>query len=122
MEEKTVLVVDVSETIRRQVAAALSRAGFNVVEAHDGVEGLERIDENALCMVILDVAMPRMGGLEMLDQLRENPDHKDLPVLMLTTEVQTAMIQRAKKACARGWIIKPVKSEQLVEAVLKLSR
>jgi two-component system chemotaxis response regulator CheY len=121
VKEKIVLVVDDSETIRQQVAGALERAGFSVVEAADGVDGLERANENELCMVILDVNMPRLSGLEMLERLRENPKHKTLPVLMLTTEVQQSMIERAKKAGARGWMIKPVKMDQLVSAVTKLA-
>lgn len=121
MKQKIVLVVDDSETIRQQVAGALERAGFSVVEAADGVDGLERANQNELCMVILDVNMPRLSGLEMLERLRENPKHKTLPVLMLTTEVQQSMIERAKKAGARGWMIKPVKMDQLVSAVTKLA-
>lgn len=121
MKEKIVLVVDDSETIRQQVAGALERAGFSVIEAADGMAGLERADQNELCMVILDVNMPRLSGLEMLERLRENPKHKTLPVLMLTTEVQQSMIERAKKAGARGWMIKPVKMDQLVSAVTKLA-
>ncbi|HWA75249.1 MAG TPA: response regulator [Polyangiaceae bacterium] len=121
MKDKVVLVVDDSETIRQQVASALERAGFSVVEAADGVDGLERASENELCMVILDVNMPRLNGLDMLERLRENPKHQALPVLMLTTEVQQSMIERAKKAGARGWMIKPVKMDQLVSAVTKLA-
>jgi len=121
VKEKIVLVVDDSETIRQQVAGALERAGFSVIEAADGVDGLERANQNELCMVILDVNMPRLSGLEMLERLRENPKHKTLPVLMLTTEVQQSMIERAKKAGARGWMIKPVKMDQLVSAVTKLA-
>ena len=121
MKDKVVLVVDDSETIRQQVASALERAGFSVVEAADGVDGLERASQNELCMVILDVNMPRLNGLDMLERLRENPKHQALPVLMLTTEVQQSMIERAKKAGARGWMIKPVKMDQLVSAVTKLA-
>lgn len=121
MKDKVVLVVDDSETIRQQVASALERAGFRVVEAADGVDGLERANQNELCMVILDVNMPRLNGLDMLERLRENPKHQSLPVLMLTTEVQQSMIERAKKAGARGWMIKPVKMDQLVSAVTKLA-
>jgi two-component system chemotaxis response regulator CheY len=121
VKDKVVLVVDDSETIRQQVASALERAGFSVVEAADGVDGLERANQNELCMVILDVNMPRLNGLDMLERLRENPKHQALPVLMLTTEVQQSMIERAKKAGARGWMIKPVKMDQLVSAVTKLA-
>lgn len=121
MNERKVLIVDDSETIRQQVASALERAGFGVVEATDGIDGLERASQNELCMVILDVNMPRLNGLEMLERLKSDPRHAKLPVLMLTTEVQQSMIERAKKAGARGWMIKPVKMDQLVSTVNKLT-
>ena len=76
---------------------------------------------NDLCMVILDVNMPRLNGLEMLERLKSDPRHAKVPVLMLTTEVQQSMIERAKKAGARGWMIKPVKMDQLVSTVTKLT-
>jgi two-component system chemotaxis response regulator CheY len=121
VNERKVLIVDDSETIRQQVASALERAGFGVVEATDGIDGLERASQNELCMVILDVNMPRLNGLEMLERLKSDPRHAKLPVLMLTTEVQQSMIERAKKAGARGWMIKPVKMDQLVSTVNKLT-
>jgi two-component system chemotaxis response regulator CheY len=118
---KTVLVVDDSETIRNQLAAALERAGFTVIEARDGMDGLECIENNTLSLVILDVNMPRLNGLDMLDRLKASGKNANLPVLLLTTEVQQSMIERAKKAGARGWMVKPVKMEQLVSAVTKLA-
>ena len=118
---KKVLIVDDSETIREQVARALEGAGFAVVEASDGLDGLERAATNDIAMVILDVNMPRLGGLDMLDRLKADPKTADLPVLILTTEAQQTMIERAKKAGARGWIIKPVKMDLLVSAVAKLA-
>ncbi|MGC4093429.1 MAG: response regulator [Polyangiaceae bacterium] len=121
MNERKVLIVDDSETIRQQVASALEQAGFGVVEACDGIDGLECASANELCMVILDVNMPRLSGLEMLERLKSDPRHAKLPVLMLTTEVQQSMIERAKKAGARGWMIKPVKMDQLVSTVTKLA-
>lgn len=118
---KKILVVDDSETIRLQVSRALEKAGFTVVEAGDGIEGLEKAANDDFALVLLDVNMPRMGGLDMLDRLRESPKTKTLPVLVLTTEAQQSMIVRAKKAGAAGWIIKPVKMELLVSTVAKLA-
>jgi two-component system, chemotaxis family, chemotaxis protein CheY len=122
VKAKTVLIVDDSQTIRQQVAGALEGAGYAVIEAADGIEGLERIAQHDLCMVVLDVNMPRLNGLEMLEQLKTNPTHAGLPVLLLTTEVQPELIERAKRAGALGWIIKPAKLDQLVLAVNKLAR
>jgi two-component system chemotaxis response regulator CheY len=118
MAVKKILVVDDSETIRQRVSGALENAGFSTLTARDGIEGLVSIQQEAPAMVILDVNMPRMNGLDML----ENLDIKTtgLPVLLLTTEVQPSLMARAKKAGARGWMVKPVNLEQLVETVRKV--
>lgn len=118
---KKVLIVDDSETVRTQVGRALADAGFDVVEAGDGMEGLERAQEGEFALILLDINMPRMNGLELLDRLREQAGTKDVPVLVLTTEVQESMIARAKKAGAAGWIVKPVKMNLLVAAVSKVA-
>jgi two-component system, chemotaxis family, chemotaxis protein CheY len=115
---KTVLVIDDSETIRQSVASALEQAGFAVATARDGVEGLERIQQLAPSMVILDVNMPRMNGIELLESL--DVRRSGLPVVLLTTEVQPTLMTRARKAGARGWMVKPVNIEQLVETVRKV--
>jgi two-component system chemotaxis response regulator CheY len=118
---KKILVVDDSETIRLQVSRALENAGFEVVEASDGVEGLEKAAADNFSLVLLDVNMPRMGGLDMLEKLRAEAKTEKTPVLVLTTEAQQSMIARAKKAGAAGWIIKPVKMDLLVDTVGKLA-
>jgi two-component system chemotaxis response regulator CheY len=118
---KKVLVIDDSPTIRQQVGQALQQSGFEVLEASDGIEGAEKIaSDDTIGMVILDVNMPRMNGLEMLEKVKQGGRHRDLPVIMLTTEGQQSMIERAKLAGAKGWIVKPFKSELLVSAVRKL--
>ena len=119
---RTILIVDDSETVRNQVGRALKEAGFGVVQASDGVEGLRESQEGDFALILLDVSMPRMGGMELLDRLRQEPKTRDVPVLVLTTEMQEAMIQRAKRAGAAGWIIKPVKMQLLVEAIKKVAR
>ena len=119
---KKVLVVDDSETVRQQLGDALSRAGLAVVEARDGLDGLDRIAEHDdLAVLILDVNMPRMNGLDMLDKLKENPKTARLPVLILTTEAQSSMVARAKQAGAKAWLIKPVRMDLLVDVVQKLT-
>jgi two-component system, chemotaxis family, chemotaxis protein CheY len=114
---KKVLIVDDSETIRQQVADVLESAGFIVLTAVDGIAGLECIEQHDLAMAILDVNMPRLDGLEMLERLQTNPRLATLPVLILTTEVQRSLIDRAKRAGAKGWMVKPVKPEHLVSTV-----
>jgi two-component system chemotaxis response regulator CheY len=118
---RKVLVVDDSETIRQQVGRALEQAGFSVIEAGDGIEGLDRVAQHQFSMVILDVNMPRLNGLDLLERLKGDPKTADVPVLMLTTEAHQTLMDRAKKAGAKGWVIKPVKMEHLISAVNKLA-
>ena len=119
---KKVLVIDDSATVRRQLCAVLVPGGFEVVEACDGVEGVEAIHQTVdLTAVICDVNMPRMGGLELLESIKADPRHAALPVVMLTTEGQSELVQRAKRAGAKGWIVKPFKPELLLAAIRKLT-
>ena len=117
---KKILVIDDSPTVRQQVGLALAQAGFQVIEAVDGYDAMAKVDAT-VAMLICDVNMPRMNGLEMLEKLRADARWKALPVVMLTTEGQPALIERAKKAGAKGWIIKPFKAELLVAAVQRLT-
>lgn len=120
---KKILVVDDSETIRLEVTRTLSHAGFDLLEARDGAEGLALAGKNPdLSLVILDVNMPVMNGLDMLERLRQNPTTADIAVLLMTTEAEDRLIDRAKKAGAKGWFIKPVKPEMLLMAVNKLAK
>ncbi|HEX6240551.1 MAG TPA: response regulator [Polyangiales bacterium] len=121
MASKKVLVVDDSPTVRQQVSTALKQAGFEVVEACDGADGVSKVESDPLIgMAILDVNMPRMNGLEMLENVKGNGKNPNLHVIMLTSEGQQSLIERAKKAGAKGWIVKPFKAELLVAAVKKL--
>jgi two-component system chemotaxis response regulator CheY len=120
---KTILVVDDSGSVRQQVAIALRRAGFAMVEAADGQEGLAMLDANKnIDMVICDINMPNMNGLEMVEKVKSQPENKSLPILMLTTEGQPALVKRAKEAGAVGWIVKPFNSGQLVQTVERLTQ
>ena len=120
---KTILVVDDSGTVRQQVSMALKQAGFAIVEAADGEEALAAIESNrAIDMVVCDINMPNLNGLEMVERVKSNPAHKSLPILMLTTEGQPSMIRRAKEAGAVGWIVKPFDATQLVQAAKHLTK
>lgn len=116
---KRVLVVDDSTTIRQQVSLALTEAGFEVIEAFDGLDALTKVGPE-IAMMICDVNMPRLNGLDTLDKLRANPASAALPVLMLTTEGQADLIERARKAGVKGWIVKPFKPHLLVAAVKRV--
>jgi two-component system chemotaxis response regulator CheY len=113
-----VLVVDDSATIRSQVRLALTAAGMEVLEAKDGVEGLATLRSGAVDVVICDVNMPRMSGIEMVRAM--SAEGIRVPTVMLTTEGQPALIRSAKEAGARGWIVKPFDSTMLVKAVARL--
>jgi two-component system, chemotaxis family, chemotaxis protein CheY len=118
---KRVLVVDDSPSVRQQVSMSLTQAGYEVVEAGDGTEGISKISsDREIGLVICDVNMPRMNGLEMIEAVKKEPQNAALPIIMLTSEGQPALIERAKKAGAKGWIVKPFKADLLVAAVKKL--
>jgi two-component system chemotaxis response regulator CheY len=118
---KKVMVVDDSRTVRQQLGLLLTEAGYEVIEASDGLDGIEKIAATPeLAMVICDVNMPRMDGIQMLTALRADPKNAALLVLMLTTEGQPGLIAQAKAAGARGWIVKPFKPDLLLGAVRKL--
>lgn len=115
----TVLIVDDSQLVRGMVVRALSAAGYRVVEARDGVEALARLEEDRPALVICDVNMPRMNGVELLEAVRQDPCVP--PFLMLTTEADPAVIAAAKTAGARAWIQKPFRVELVLAAVRKLA-
>ena len=119
MGEK-ILIVDDSATIRQQLSFTLSKDGFEVVEAVDGVEGIAKLGSvEGIALVVSDVNMPNMGGLEMLEALKTKGS--TIPVIMLTTEGSKELIERAKLAGAKGWLVKPFKPEQIIQAVKKLA-
>ncbi len=116
-----VLVVDDSASVRQQVGLALAQGGFEVAEAVDGLDAVSKLATiSGIRLVISDVNMPRMNGLELLENIKADGRHAHIPILMLTTEGQPALVQRAKAAGAKGWIIKPFKADLLVAAVKKL--
>jgi two-component system chemotaxis response regulator CheY len=120
---KRILIIDDSASVRRQVSGVLGPAGFLVLEAADGIDGAERIRKDAeLALVICDVNMPRMNGLDMLESLKLEIAERHLPVVMLTTEGQPEAMARAKKSGAKGWIVKPFKEHLLLGAVQKLTQ
>lgn len=117
----TVLIVDDSESVRQQVSTVLTQVGFHVEQACDGVQGVARINEGGIDCVICDVNMPNMNGIAMVETVKADSQNKTLPIIMLTTEGSTELIQRAKRGGASGWIVKPFKAELLIAAVQKLT-
>ena len=117
---KTVLSVDDSASIRQMVKLTLSGAGYNVVQAGDGAEGLAKAKEAPVDLVVTDLNMPVMNGLGLIRELRKLPAYKGVPIIFLTTESDAAMKAEAKSAGATGWITKPFQQEQLVTVVKKV--
>ncbi len=117
-----ILTVDDSPSIRQMIKVTLGPAGHNVVEAGDGAQGLEKLKSNKFDLVITDLNMPVMNGLEFIKALRALPGFVGLPIVFLTTESNEATKAEAKKAGATGWITKPFKQEQLLAVVSKLVR
>jgi two-component system chemotaxis response regulator CheY len=119
---KKIIVIDDSETIRQQVSTALRRAGYDVAEAVDGVDGTELIEQSPdAALVICDVNMPRKNGIELLEGLKGQGKLDSLPILMLTTEGRPDLIERARKGGAKGWLVKPIKADLIVGVVRKLT-
>lgn len=117
--KKTILTVDDSATVRQMVSYTLQSAGYDVIEATDGQDGLGKLS-GSLSMIITDVNMPRLDGIGLIGKVRSHPQAKYVPVVVLTTESDAAKKQAAKSAGATAWIIKPFKPEQLLAVVQKV--
>jgi two-component system chemotaxis response regulator CheY len=117
---KTILAIDDSASIRQMVAFTLKNSGYDVVEAVDGVDGLDKAKGKAVNLVLTDQNMPRMDGLTLIKSLRSLPQYKTTPILMLTTESSDAMKSQGRAAGATGWIVKPFDPQKLIEVVNKV--
>jgi two-component system chemotaxis response regulator CheY len=116
----TIMTVDDSASIRQMVSFTLKDAGYQVVEAADGADALTKLHGQTVQMVITDLNMPNMDGIELIRNLRANPAYKFAPIIMLTTESQDSKKQEGKSAGATGWIVKPFKPEQLIAVIRKV--
>src|SRR5690606_12862535 len=119
---KTALVVDDSTSIRQMVAFTLKQAGFDVIEGAHGQDALQNVQGKPVDLVITDLNMPVMDGMTLIRNLREQPQFKFTPILMLTTESQETRKQEGKAAGATGWIVKPFEPEKLLQVVAKVVR
>ncbi len=118
---KTILIVDDSSSLRTVVKMALTRAGYDVIEAGDGQQGLAQLDKAAkVNLIVSDVNMPNMDGIAFVTALKKDARHKFTPVIMLTTEGQDSKKEQGRAAGARAWITKPFSPPQLLDAVSKL--
>jgi two-component system chemotaxis response regulator CheY len=113
-----ILTVDDSMSVRMAIRLALAGAGHAVTEAADGREGLDKASSTKFDMIITDLNMPNMNGLEMIREIRKLPQQAGTPIIFLTTESDEGMKQQAKAAGATGWLVKPF----VADALLKVTR
>ncbi len=117
---KVIMTVDDSASVRQMVAFTLKQAGYEVIEAVDGQDALDKLEGKAVHLLIADLNMPNVDGIELIRRVRADSRHKFVPIVMLTTESQTSKKQEGKEAGATGWIVKPFKPEQLLAVVKKV--
>jgi two-component system chemotaxis response regulator CheY len=123
---KTILIVDDSATLRASVNFVLTDAGYEVIQAKDGQEGIEKLEEckrseRKINMIISDINMPVMDGITFIKDVKKG-DFRFVPILILTTESENAKKMEGKAAGASGWLVKPFKPEQLLWVVKKFVR
>lgn len=112
-------MVDDSSTSRRQLRLALEQAGIQVAEAAEGVEGLWRARQQAFDLVLTDIHMPTMDGLEFIRELRKNPSYDETPIYVLTSDGSRERLAEGRAAGATAWVIKPPNVALLVDAIVK---
>jgi two-component system chemotaxis response regulator CheY len=118
---KTVLTVDDSRTMRDMLLLALKQAGYEVIQAEDGVHGLEVLADCSPDVIITDINMPRLDGFGFIEGVRRDPRHRATPILVLTTESDVTKKTRARDAGATGWIVKPFNAEKLVDVLRRVA-
>jgi two-component system chemotaxis response regulator CheY len=121
VEKKIILVVDDAEVIRTQVSDLLTPQGFQVIEADDGIAGINAYESNPdIQLIVSDVNMPNMDGLTMCEQLKKKPGFS-IPILMLTTEASRAMKDEGKRIGVRGWMLKPFDPANFIKIIQMLT-
>jgi len=119
---KRVLTVDDSASVRQMVSFTLKKAGYEVAEAVDGRDGIAKATSEKFDLIITDLNMPNVDGIQLITAVRKLPGYSFVPILMLSTESQAEKKDAGRKAGATGWIVKPFNAEQLVAVVQKLVR
>ncbi|MBW3097395.1 response regulator [Pseudohoeflea coraliihabitans] len=119
--KKKVLTVDDSRTIRNMLLLTLNDAGFETVQAEDGVEGLEVLEESNPDVIVTDINMPRLDGFGFIEGVRQHDRYRAVPILVLTTESDAEKKNRARQAGATGWIVKPFDPTKLIAAIERVT-
>jgi len=117
---KTILVVDDSTTMRRLIIYSLKAADYEVIEAVDGKDALEKLAKNQVDLLLTDLHMPNMNGLELTKEVRNSAKHKYIPILVLTTESHLSSKEEGKSLGVTGWFVKPFEPELLIKAVKRV--
>jgi two-component system chemotaxis response regulator CheY len=120
MTQKTVLTVDDSPSIRRMIAMTLTEAGYAVVEACDGLDGLQKATSQTVDAIITDQNMPQLDGLGFIRALRQHPMGRGVPVIVLSTDSQEELKAQAREAGALGWMVKPFTQDKLLAVIKKV--
>lgn len=117
---RRILIVDDSATMRDMLTFTLANAGFTVIEADDGDNALSILENTTVDLIITDINMPRVNGIELTRIVRRTSDHAFVPILCLTTETSDEMKSEAKSAGATGWLRKPFDPDTLVQTAIKV--
>lgn len=118
---KKVLTVDDSRTIRNMLLMTLSGAGYETVQAEDGLEGLEVLERSNPDVIVTDINMPRLDGFGFIEGVRKDARYRAIPILVLTTESDQEKKNRARQAGATGWIVKPFDPAKLIDAIERVT-
>jgi two-component system chemotaxis response regulator CheY len=118
---KTILTVDDSRTMRDMLLLTLSDAGYRVIQAEDGMHGLEVLADEKPDVIVTDINMPRLDGFGFIEKVRHDANYRAVPILVLTTESDAEKKDRARRAGATGWIVKPFDPTKLVAAVRRVA-
>lgn len=114
---KTILIIDNSVSMRKIISVMLNPFDFRIIQANTGKTGLQQLDNYHVHGIICDMDLPIMDGLTMIKNIKNNPQHKYLPIIMLTTKADKSAIIEAKELGVNAWLIKPCKPERLSEVV-----
>ncbi|WP_334107151.1 response regulator [Methylobacillus sp.] len=117
---KTILAVDDSGSLRQMVVFSLNAAGYQVIEAVDGEDALNKAKTNVVDLVLTDQNMPNMDGLTLIKSLRSLSTYQKVPILMLTTESSDEMKALGRAAGATGWLVKPFDPKRLLDVVQRV--
>jgi len=117
---KKILVVDDSPSLRQIISIVLTTAGYDVIEAENGQQAVEKLDGSKIHLAICDVNMPVMDGIEFAKNVKSMPNYRFLPIIMLTTESGENRKQEGRDAGVKAWVVKPFRPDQILNAVSKL--